>query len=65
LAALSDKHGIPVVLYDQLGCGLSTRYREKRLDTDFWTPDLFIAEFENLVDHLGISDNYNILGQSW
>ena len=62
---LSTDYGIPVVLYDQLGCGKSTHLREKRLDTDFWTPELFMAELDNLVKYLGIDDDFDILGQSW
>ena len=65
LKALSTQYGIPVVFYDQLGNGNSTHLREKRLDTSFWTPDLFMAELENLLEHLGIADNYDLLGQSW
>lgn len=59
------KNGIPVVFYDQLGCGNSTRLPEKALDTSFWTPELFIAELDNLVKHLGIDDGFDLLGHSW
>lgn len=55
--------GRPVVLYDQIGNGRSTHLRDK--GPDFWTVDLFIAELENLIDHLGIRDGYHVLGQSW
>lgn len=56
--------GIPVVLYDQIGCGESTRFRDTKGDHKFWTPQLFMAEFENLTQHLGIKQ-YALLGQSW
>lgn len=56
---------IPVVLYDQIGCGKSTHLQEKAGDTAFWTVQLFIDELHNLLDHLGIHDSYDILGQSW
>lgn len=65
LSDLSSKYGIPVVFYDQLGNGNSTSLREKRLDTSFWTPELFLDELDNLLAHLGIQDNYDLLGQSW
>ena len=68
LPSISDfpaKYGIPVVFYDQIGSGHSTHYREKRLDTDFWTPELIMAELDNLLEHLGIADDYDLLGQSW
>ena len=65
LSLLSSEYGIPVVLYDQLGCGKSTHLREKRLDTDFWVPELFIAELESLLEYLGIAGDFDLLGQSW
>lgn len=67
LSALAEKadYGIPVVFYDQIGSGMSTHLREKRLDEAFWQPELFMAELDNLLDHLGISHNFDLLGQSW
>ncbi|MCJ1482873.1 hypothetical protein MMC06_003039 [Schaereria dolodes] len=65
LSDLTSTHGIPVVLYDQLGCGKSTLLPERRGDEAFWTVQLFSAELENLVAHLGIQGNYDILGHSW
>ena len=61
----SSPHDIPLVFYDQLGNGNSTHIREKRLDTDFWTPDLFMRELDNLLKHLMIDKDYDLLGQSW
>lgn len=55
--------GRAVVLYDQIGCGLSTHLPEA--PKEFWTPELFMEELQLLVEHLGISDNYFVLGQSW
>lgn len=57
-------HARPVILYDQLGCGNSTRFRERREDDTFWQPQLFIDELNNLVRHLAIKA-FDILGQSW
>lgn len=65
LSALSTEYNIPVVFYDQIGTGLSTHLREKRLDTSFWVPELFMAELNNLLDHLGIADAFDLLGHSW
>jgi len=56
--------GIPVIMYDQIGCGLSTHYPERKGDTDFWTPELFMAELDNLKHALGIK-TFDLLGQSW
>ncbi len=55
--------GRPVVLYDQIGNGRSTHLPDK--GADFWTVDFFIAELENLIDHLGVRGGYHVLGQSW
>jgi L-proline amide hydrolase len=55
--------GRPVIHYDQLGCGNSTLLPDK--GADFWTPQLFIDELNNLVDHLGMRSGFHVLGQSW
>jgi L-proline amide hydrolase len=55
--------GRAVIHYDQLGNGKSTHLPEK--GPDFWTVDLFLDELDNLLAHLGIAENYAILGQSW
>lgn len=62
---LTAKFGIPVVLYDQIGNGLSTHLPEKKADEAFWTVELFVAELDNLLEKLGISDRYDLLGHSW
>ncbi|KAK6380686.1 hypothetical protein LTS17_004886 [Exophiala oligosperma] len=69
LVAAGGGHGdtsIPaIVFYDQIGSGLSTHLREKRLDDSFWTVELFMAELDNLLDHLGISSSFDLFGHSW
>ncbi|MEV8361963.1 proline iminopeptidase-family hydrolase [Streptomyces niveus] len=62
LATLAEE-GWPVVHYDQLGNGGSTHLPGK--GADFWTVDLFLAELDNLLDRLGIADDYVLFGQSW
>lgn len=63
---LAAVYSIPVVLYDQLGNGNSTHLPEKSGDEGaFWTEQLFLDELDNLLRHLGIQDNYALLGQSW
>jgi L-proline amide hydrolase len=52
-------------MYDQLGCGRSTHLPEKKGDGNFWTIGLFLSELDNLLSHLRIQDDYDILGQSW
>ena len=60
LADLADKRA--VVHYDQLGNGRSTHYPAR--GAEFWTPELFVRELQNLVEALGIADHH-VLGQSW
>lgn len=52
-----------VIHYDQLGNGRSTHLPEK--GAEFWTVELFLAEFDNLVRHLKIDGAYHVIGQSW
>lgn len=65
LDALYKAHGIPLVFYDQVGNGESTHLPEKNGDGDFWTVQLFIDELDNLLAHLGIENNYDVIGHSW
>ncbi|KAI0151383.1 Alpha/Beta hydrolase protein [Pestalotiopsis sp. NC0098] len=66
LTDLLDQYGIPLIFYDQIGCGRSTHLRDKMGDEAFWTFDLFIAELNNLIDHLQLRDRgFYLLGQSW
>lgn len=55
--------GRAVVHYDQLGAGRSTHLADR--GESFWTVELFLAELDNLLAHLGIAENYHLLGQSW
>jgi L-proline amide hydrolase len=55
--------GRAVIHYDQLGCGNSTLLPDK--GAEFWTPQLFVDELENLVDALGQRKAFHVLGQSW
>lgn len=60
---LAAMDGRAVIHYDQLGCGGSTRLRDR--GPEFWTVDLFLAELDNLLAALGIENRYALLGQSW
>ena len=55
--------GRAVIHYDQIGNGKSTHLRDK--GADFWTVDFFLGELDGLLAHLGISQRYALLGQSW
>lgn len=60
---ITEIDGRPVIHYDQLGNGNSTRMPEK--GPEFWTLELFLEELDALLHHLGIQDRYAFLGQSW
>lgn len=62
IEALADETGRRIIHYDQLGCGRSTHLPEA--PAEFWTSQLFVDEFENLVHHLGL-EKVHVLGQSW
>jgi proline-specific peptidase len=62
-ADLHKERGRPVVLYDQIGGGDSTRLRDK--PASFFTPALFVAELANLIAHLGVGHDFDLLAQSW
>ncbi|KAK3988460.1 Alpha/Beta hydrolase protein [Cladorrhinum sp. PSN332] len=64
ISLIGADYGVPVLMYDQIGCGKSTHFPNKALDTDFWTPALFMAELDNLIRSLGIT-TYDLLGHSW
>lgn len=53
----------PVIFYDQIGSGRSTPLKTK--PESFFTMDLFLAELNNLVTTLAISNDYDLLGHSW
>lgn len=50
----------PVIFYDQLGCGRST----KTTDPSQWTIDHFVTELDALRTHLGL-DRVHLYGHSW
>ncbi|MEU3573859.1 proline iminopeptidase-family hydrolase [Kitasatospora sp. NPDC036755] len=63
LSLLAEAAGVPVVHYDQLGNGGSTHLPDR--GADFWTPELFLDELDNLIGHLGIGGDYVLFGHSW
>ena len=66
LQDLYTAYGTPVILYDQLGNGKSTRLREKAGDESFWTESLFCAELDNLLDHFGLhARTFDLYGHCW
>lgn len=64
ISLIYEDYGIPVIMYDQVGCGKSSRFKEKKFDDTFFNPELFMKELDNLKSHLGIK-TFSLLGQSW
>ncbi|KAI9703438.1 MAG: hypothetical protein M1820_005911 [Bogoriella megaspora] len=66
---LYDAHKIPLIFYDMIGNGKSTRFPEKNGVESFWTVQLFIDQLENLINHLRLrtrgTKQYDILGHSF
>ncbi|KAI4600939.1 hypothetical protein KJ359_013102 [Pestalotiopsis sp. 9143b] len=57
---------IPLIFYDQIGCGQSTHYPEKMGDESFWTLELYINQLENLIDNFGLAKTgFHLLGHGW
>ncbi len=63
IAELIASSGRAAILYDQVGCGNSTHLPEA--PKEFWTPELFMEELTLLTAHLGVAQDYAIIGQSW
>lgn len=60
LEKLADD-GVPMIFYDQLGCGYSRVPKNSGIE---WNFDLFVEELKNLVNYFKLS-KFNILGHSW
>lgn len=60
LEALADK-GIPLIFYDQLGCGYS---RVPKGNEHLWTFKTFLDELDNLIKYFDLK-SFDILGHSW
>ncbi|KAF9527831.1 Alpha/Beta hydrolase protein [Crepidotus variabilis] len=65
LTDITNPRSSALVVYDQIGNGRSTHLPEKIGDDSFWTEKLFLDELDNVLNHLGIQDNYDLLGHSW
>ena len=60
LEKLAD-FGIPLIFYDQLGCGYSKVPKNHKIS---WNFRVFLDEFENLIRYFKLK-KYNVLGHSW
>ncbi len=52
---------IPIIFYDQLGCGKSAIQKE---NNELWVLSRFVEELEILINHLGHAQVY-LFGHSW
>jgi proline-specific peptidase len=60
---LYETHGIPVIVYDQIGIGKSTHLTDK--PRSIWTPKIFMDELDDILEKLGIASNFDLIGHSW
>ena len=60
LEQLADQ-GIPLIFYDQLGCGYS---RVPKGNKSLWTFELYLNELENVISYFNLK-RFHILGHSW
>lgn len=60
LEKLAD-FGIPLIFYDQLGCGYSKVPKNAKIN---WNFSIFLEELENLIEFFNLK-KFNILGHSW
>ncbi|KAJ6631202.1 Alpha/Beta hydrolase protein [Mycena sp. CBHHK59/15] len=63
LAELTASRGIPIIFYDQLGCGMSTHLPDK--PAEFWTVELFMAELDNVLAFFNVGHDFDLYGHSW
>ncbi|KAJ7755542.1 proline-specific peptidase [Mycena metata] len=54
--------GIPVIFYDQLGCGASTHPNK---GPEFWTLDVFMDQLDAVITHFGVAGRFSLLGHAW
>ena len=68
-ASLWPQFGLPVILYDQIGCGASTHLQSKKGEASFWRESLFVAELRNVLAYFDLQKEhgagFHLLGQSW
>ncbi len=55
------KKGVPLIFYDQLGCGYS---RVPKGNKNLWDFNLYLDELENVIKYFGLK-KFHILGHSW
>lgn len=60
LEKLAD-FGVPLIFYDQLGCGYSKVAKNHKIS---WNFRIFLDEFDNLVKYFKL-EKYNVFGHSW
>lgn len=53
--------GVPLIFYDQLGCGYSKVPKNSKIN---WNFRIFLDEFDNLTKFFGLK-KYYVLGHSW
>ncbi|KAJ8502942.1 hypothetical protein ONZ45_g11303 [Pleurotus djamor] len=60
---LASRLDAPVVFYDQIGNGQSTHLPDA--PKEFFQVELWVDELDNLIKHLGIENDFDLIGNSW
>ena len=60
---LHTRFNLPVIFYDQIGIGESSH--PKDVPKEFWTVDLWMNELDNVINQLGVKDDFDLCGHSW
>jgi proline-specific peptidase len=53
----------PVIFYDQIGNGRSSLVVDK--PATFWTIDLMLDQLVHLMEHLNVTEDFDVIGHSW
>ncbi|KAK7039401.1 proline-specific peptidase [Favolaschia claudopus] len=60
LSQITEEYSIPVVLYDQLGFGLSSHFPREAGNASFWTIDVLVEQLRQLINYLGIQNDIEL-----
>ena len=63
ISTITEMHSIPVIFYDQIGSGLSTRLPGTASTPSLWDEEIFFEQLRQLLTFLGIEKNYDILSR--
>jgi L-proline amide hydrolase len=54
-----------VILYDQLGFGLSSHFPDQARNESFWTVEVLVQQLHDLIKYLEIENRFDFMGHSF